>query len=225
MQDHRAYAETIDDRRHLFCVSPGTYTWKDSFASEERSSLTYYRRRLFGLALVEILGICALAFLLYYLQVSGAASLADMWATDRVVAYALLLIIPLLVFVPLNLILKLGPTWAIGTASWSSLGYILIFATPSTGHQSASVFTYMAFLTLLFIALSSAFAVPIGAMGKWLFPPSPMAWLRALRQGALISLFVVALLAMSPLGLLNWLNVFLLFTIIALTEFLFLARS
>jgi len=64
----------------------------------------------------------------------------------------------------------------------------------------------------------------LGALSWRLFPPSSPVWARAAREGALASLFVVTLLAMSPLGVLNWLNVFLVFTIIALTEFFFLAR-
>ena len=49
------------------------------------------------------------------------------------------------------------------------------------------------------------------------------AWLY-LASVCLLALFVVALLAMSPLGVLNWLNVFLVFTIVALTEFFFLGN-
>jgi len=48
---------------------------------------------------------------------------------------------------------------------------------------------------------------------------------RAIRQGGLMALFIVALLAMSPLGVLNWLNTLLLFTIVALAEFFFIARD
>ena len=182
--------------------------------------------RLAGLALAEVAGIGALALLLYYLPLSGAATMQDAWAVDRVVTYVLLLLAPLLIFLPLNSALHLGPVWLLGTGSWALLGYVLIFAAPPD-RRSASFFTYAAFLALVFVALSSALAVPVGALGRRFLPPPQRQreWVRALRQGSLLALFAVTLLAMSPLGVLNWLNVLLVFTIVALIEFFFLARA
>ena len=182
------------------------------------------KRRVIGLTLTELVGLGTVAFLLYYVSITGASRMADAWAVDRVVAYALLFVAPLLVFIPFNMALRLGPVWVLGTTSWALLGYVLFFAS-APERSTADVFTYIAFLTLMFIALGSAFAVPLGAVSNRIFPPAQPGWLRALRQGALLSLFVVTLLAMSPLGVLNWLNVFLVFTIVALTEFFFLARA
>src|SRR4051812_48091320 len=182
------------------------------------------RRRVVGLALGELAGIGALALLLYYISISGATALSDVWAADRVVAYVLLFVTPLLLFVPMNALLRLGPVWLLGTGSWALLGYLLIFAKPPA-RENADMFTYVAFLAIAFVALGSALAGPRGAVGKRVLPPSQHGWVRALRQGSLLSFFAVALLAMSPLGVLNWLNVFLVFTIVALTEFFFLARN
>jgi hypothetical protein len=182
------------------------------------------RRRLVGLALSESAGLGILAFLLYYIPLSGAALSEDFWSTDRVIAYVLLFIAPLFLFAPLSSLLNLGPVGLLGTASWAMLGYVLIF-TPAPDGRTADIFTYAAFLGLLYIALSTAFSVPLGALSRRLLPPTRMEWGRALRQGALLALFVVSLLAMSPLGVLNWLNVFLVATIVALAEFFFLARS
>jgi hypothetical protein len=186
--------------------------------------MTQSKRHLLGLALAETAGVGALAMLFYYLGVSGATGVRDVWAVDRVVVYVLLFLAPLLLFVPLNSALRLGPVWLLGTGSWALIGYLLIF-TPAPGRAEAGVLTYAAFLTILFFALGSAFALPMGALSRRFLPPSRNEWLRALRQGSLLSLFVVTLLAMSPLGVLNWLNVFLVFTIVALTEFFFLARN
>lgn len=182
------------------------------------------KRRLTGFVLAELAGFSALAMLLYYVPLSGAAGLNDVWAMDRVVAYALLFLAPLLLFVPANMALRLGPVWALGTGSCALLGYVLIFVAPPD-RQSTDILTYGAVLGLLFIALGTTFAVPLGALSKRLLPPSSAEWVRALRQGSLLALFVVTLLAMSPLGVLNWLNVLLVFTIVALSEFFFLARS
>ena len=180
--------------------------------------------RLIGLTLAELAGFGALAMLLYYVSLSGAAGLTDVLAMDRVVVYVLLFLTPVLLFVPANMALRLGPVWALGTGSWALLGYVLLFVAPPD-RRSTDIFTYAAMLGLLFIALGTAFAVPLGALSKRLLPPSPAEWVRALRQGLLLALFVVTLLAMSPLGVLNWLNVLLVFTIVALSEFFFLARS
>jgi hypothetical protein len=182
------------------------------------------KRRIAGMVLSEMAGIGTLAFLFYYLSISGALAISDVWATDRVIAYVLLFVAPLFIFGPLSALLRLGPVWALGSVSWALLGYVLIFAAPPE-RQNADILVYAAFLALLFAALASAFAVPLGAISKRLLPPTSAEWARALRQGSLLALSIVSLLAMSPLGVLNWLNVFLVFTIVALTEFFFLARG
>lgn len=179
-----------------------------------------------GIALTETAGLGSIAMLFYYLHVSGAAEQADAWSVDRVVAYLLMFVGVLLIFLPFSMALRLGPVWLLGAGSWSLLGYVLVFV-PAPGGSGASFFTYVAFLTLLFVALGSALALPLAAVGKRLLPhgnPS-IEMVRSIRQGALLSLFVVSMLAMSPLGVLNWLNIVLVFTTVSLTEFFFLARN
>lgn len=183
-------------------------------------------KRLLGFVLSELGGIGTLALLLYYLPLSGAAYISDVWATERVVAYVLLFTAPLLLFLPFSLALRLGPLWLLGTGSWALLGYVLLFV-EAPGRAEAGFLQYAAFLTFLFVALGSLLAIPLGALSKRLLPAatSTVGMVRAFRQGGLFALFVVSALAMSPLGVLNWLNALLLFTIMALTEFFFLARN
>jgi hypothetical protein len=183
-------------------------------------------RRLVGTVLSEMLGISTLALLLYYLAESGASSIGDAWAVDRAVAYLLLFAAPLLIFLPLAAVLRLGPLTLLGAGSWALLGYVLIFV-GAPDRTQADFFTYVAFLSLLFVALSSAFALPLAALSRRWLPAATASGglVRAMREGGLLSLFVVALLAMSPLSVLNWLNAFLVFTVVALTEFFFLARD
>ena len=183
-------------------------------------------RRLVGTVLSEVLGFGTVTLLFYYLQVSGAASINDPWAVDRVVAYLLLFAGPLLIFLPLAALLRLGPLTLLGAGSWAMLGYVLIFV-GAPDRAQATFFTYVAFLSLLFVALGSAFAIPLTALSrKWLPAANITGGLvRALREGGLLALFVVALMAMSPAGVLNWLNAFLVFTVVSLTEFFFLARD
>ncbi len=174
----------------------------------------------------EIAGVGALALLFYYLSITDVTSVGNVWATDRVVAYLLMFVGPLLIFLPASLALKLGPLPLVGAGSWALLGYVLIFVN-APERSGASFFSYVLFLAIVFAALASALTVPLGALSKRLLPPvSPTVGLiRALRQGALLSLFVVCVMGMTPLGVLNWLNALLVFTIVALTEFFFLARD
>lgn len=184
-------------------------------------------RRATGFILSEVAGILLLAFLFYFLQASGATAMSDIWASNRVITYVLLFVGPLLIFLPATSWLALGPVWLLGAGSWALLGYVLIFVGPPP-REEASFFTYIAFLALFFVALASLLALVAGAVGKSLLPPAATPFVnlvRALRQGALVSLFVIALMAMSPLGVLSWLNTLLVFAILALTEFFFLARN
>jgi hypothetical protein len=151
----------------------------------------------------------------------------DAWAADRIFAYALLFFGPLLVFFPFSVALRLGPVWLLGAGSWALLGYVLIFVGPPARGE-ASFFVYVAFLTLVFVALTSLLAIVAGGISRRFLPPAATPFLgmvRAIRQGGLMALFIVALLAMFPLGVLNWLNTLLLFTIVALAEFFFIARD
>lgn len=175
----------------------------------------------------EASGIFAIAFLLYFLQASGATYMTDAWATDRVIAYTLLFVGPMLIFLPFSVTLRLGPVWLLGTGSWALLGYLLLFAGPPARGE-ASFFTYVAFLAIVFTALTSLFSLAAGALSRRFLPPvaTPfVGMVRAVRQGSLLALFIVALLAMSPLGVLNWLNTLLVFAIVALTEFFFMSRD
>jgi hypothetical protein len=182
--------------------------------------------RLVGGALSVGIGLGALGLLAYYLSITNAAAVPEVWAVDRVVAYLLMFAGPLLLFLPPSVALKLGPLPLLGAGSWALLGYVLIFVGPPPREQ-AGIFTYVAFLALVFVALASALAVPLGALSHRLLPPAgrTVEMLRSYRQGALLALFAVSVLAMSPLGVLNWLNGLLVFTVVALTEFFFLARD
>jgi hypothetical protein len=177
-------------------------------------------------AFSELAGVGAVALLFYYLSISDVTRISNVWAVDRVVAYLLLFVGPLLILLPAGLALRLGPLPWLGAGSWAVLGYVLIFV-QAPARSEASFFSYVFFLAVLFAALASALAVPLGALSKRLLPPvSPtVAMIRAMRQGGLLALFVVSVMGMTPLGVLNWLNALLVFTIVALTEFFFLARD
>ena len=185
-----------------------------------------FTRRVIGLALSELAGFGALAMLIFYLPIFGMSPGSDPLGIDRIATYVLLFAAPLFIFLPFCVAFRLGPIWLLSAGSWALLGYVLLFVGPPQ-KQDATFMTYTAFLALVFVALASALSVPMGAISKYLLAPATPknGMVRALRQGSLLSLFAVILLAMSPLGVLNWLNTLLVFTIVALTEFFFLARD
>lgn len=185
------------------------------------------KRQIIGATLSELAGVGAIVLLFYYLTITDATKLADVWAIDRVVAYLLLFAGPFLMFLPASIALRLGPLPLLGAAAWAGLGYVLIFVS-APQRNTATFFDYVLFLAVLFFALGTLLAVPAGAVSKRFMPPaqSPtIETIRALRQGALVAGSVVAIMAMSPLGVLNWLNAGLVLIIAALTEFFFLARG
>ena len=191
------------------------------------SNILGNRRQIIGATLSEMAGVGAIALLFYYMAITDAVGIADIWSIDRVVVYLLLFAGPLLMFLPLSIALRLGPLPLLGAASWAGLGYILIFVS-APERATASFYDYALFLGALFCALATLLTVPAGAVSKRFLPPtaSPTAdTVRAFRQGALLAGSIAATLAMSPMGVLNWLNAGLVLIIAALTEFFFLARS
>ena len=185
-----------------------------------------FDKRAAGFLLCEGAGVVALMLLILYLPIWGTPVEQDPLSTDMLITYALLVLAPLLIFLPFSLALKLGPLWLLGTGSWAMLGYVVFFVDVSS-RQEASFFTYVAFLALVLAALASALAIPLSALSRRFLPSVSQAsqMARAFRQGGLLALCAVTLLAMSPLGVLNWLNTLLVVTIIALSEFFFLARD
>lgn len=180
---------------------------------------------LSGLSLAS--GAGAVAMLFYYLSIANVVNIPDIWAVDRVVAYLLLFVGPLLIFLPISIALRLGPLPIVGAFAWAALGYVLIFV-PAPSPGSATFLDYALFLAVIFFALGTLFVVPLGIIGKRFLPAasSPTTeTVRAFRQGALLAGAVVAIMAMSPIGVFNWLNGLLVLIIAALTEFFFLARD
>jgi hypothetical protein len=163
----------------------------------------------------------------YYLSIPNLVYIPDVWAVDRVVAYLLMFVGPLLIFLPISIALRLGPLPILGAFAMSALAYVLIFV-PAPSPGSATFLDYALFLGVTFFALGTLFVVPLGIIGKRFLPAASSATtetVRAFRQGALVAGAVVAIMAMSPIGVLNWLNGLLVLIIAALTEFFFLARD
>ena len=112
---------------------------------------------LSGLSLTS--GVGAIAMLFYYLSIANVVNIPDIWSIDRVVAYLLLFVGPLLIFLPLSIALRLGPcpSWALSRGRpWAiSLSSCL---RPLPG--SATFLDYVIFLAATFFALGTLLSSP-----------------------------------------------------------------
>ena len=183
-------------------------------------------RRGAPLAVVAGVGAGLLVLLLGVLNTQPVETLPDPWHPTRVLVYALLLAGPGLVFWALGRALGLGAFWVFGTLAWAALGGVLIFWPPPP-RAAAGPGDYLLVLALLFLALVAAFTPPL----FWVSARLAQSRLarhdlrRPLRQAILLALFLVAWAVMASFGVGNWLNVLLLFTVLALAEFFFLSRG
>ncbi len=171
------------------------------------------------------LGLVASA-LLVYLIVSGSVSgLLDTWAAQRVITYALLLLAPLLIYLPISQSLGLRYFGLFAVISWALFGYLLAFVAPPLAEQANAVW-YAIFLTLCFAVLTTIFTPIAYAIGYRFY--SLKAHRRdigrARRQAILLSLYIVAMLLLAAVSVLNPLNAILLGAATAVLEFFFLTR-
>ncbi len=171
------------------------------------------------------LGLVASALLVYLIVSGSVSSLLDTWAAQRIITYALLLLAPLLIYLPISQALGLRYFWLFAVISWALFGYLLAFVTPPLAEQ-ANVVWYAIFLALFFAVLTTIFTPLTYLVGYRFY--SLKAHRRdigrARRQAILISLYIVALLLLAAVGVLNPLNAILLGAATAVLEFFFLTR-
>jgi hypothetical protein len=179
-----------------------------------------------ALAVVACLGVGLLVLLVGLVTAQPVETSPDPWHPTRVLVYALLLLGPGAVFWAVSRALRLGFFWVFGTLAWAALGAVLIFGTPPP-RGAAGPGDYGVVLTVFGLALVAAFTPPL----FWLNARIMTARLarsdlrRPLRQAILLALGVVACALMLAFGVLNGLNLLLLFTVLALAEFFFLSRG
>ncbi len=173
------------------------------------------------------LGLLATALLVYLIVGLNVGSLLDTWAAQRIVTYALLLLAPLLIYLPISQALGLRYFWLFAVISWALFGYLLAFVTaPGNQAGQANVIQYAIFLILFFAVLTTIFT-PLAYLIGYRFY-SLKAHRRDIgrdrRQAMLLSLFIVALFILQAVGVLNPLNAILLGAATAVLEFFFLTR-
>jgi hypothetical protein len=179
-----------------------------------------------ALAVVACLGVGLLVLLVGLVAAQPVEAIPNPWHPTRVLVYALLLAGPGALFWAVSRALRLGFFWVFGTLAWAALGAVLIFGAPPD-RATAGPGDYVLVLAVLGLALVAVFTPPL----FWLNSRLLTARLarhdlrRPVRQAIMLALGVVACALMLAFGVLNWLNLLLLFTVLALAEFFFLSRA
>jgi hypothetical protein len=179
-----------------------------------------------ALAVVACLGVGLLVLLVGLVAAQPVETIPEPWHPTRVLVYALLLAGPGALFWAVCRALRLGLFWLFGTLTWAALGAVLIFGAPPTP-AAAGPGDYGVVLAALGLALVALFTPPLFWLNSRLLTArlARRDLRRPLRQAILLALGVVACALMLAFGVLNGLNLLLLFTVLALAEFFFLSRG
>ena len=171
------------------------------------------------------LGLIAVALLVYLVGGVGVGAVSDAWAASRVVTYALLLLAPLLIYLPISQALGMRYFWLFAVISWALFGYLFAFVTPPKA-SDANALWYALFLTLFFAVLVTVFT-PIAYLIGYRFyslKAHRRDLGRARRQAILVALYIIVLFLLAAIQVLNPLNALLLAAATAVLEFFFLTR-
>jgi hypothetical protein len=175
---------------------------------------------------VACLGVGLRVLLVGLVAAQPVETISNPWHPTRVLVYALLLAAPGALFWAVSRALRLGFFWLFGTLAWAALGAVLIFGAPPA-RPAAGPDDYVLVLTVLGLALVASFTPPLFWLNSRLLTArlARRDLRRPVRQAIMLALGVVACALMLAFGVLNWLNLLLLFTVLALAEFFFLSRA
>lgn len=169
------------------------------------------------------LGLVATALLLYLINGIAAGAVIDAWAGRSIAIYVLLIVAPLLIYLPISQALGLRYFWLFAVISWALFGYLLAFVTPP---QPAPLLWYAIFLPLFFAVLVTIFTPTLYVIGYRFYSLKAHRrdLGRARRQAILLALYIIALFLLAAVQVLNPLNAILLAAATAVLEFFFLTR-
>jgi hypothetical protein len=180
--------------------------------------------RIFGWVAVYIAaGIAWLA--VYGMMVNyDVGAVRDFVAFERLIAYGLFILAPMLTFLPIGRGLKIPLYELEAVAAWSTLLFMITFIDP--GNYPALP-VLLVFLISLMMSLATIFTLVSYAIGYRLLTRRSQRYdfLRARREGYLVSMFLVGLLLLHLLDVLTIVNGALLGLIIVLLEVFLLSRG
>ncbi|MBN1485840.1 MAG: hypothetical protein JXA37_14090 [Chloroflexia bacterium] len=184
------------------------------------------RRLIWPLAMTA--GICwaSWIYFLFIFQVGAISNPADPW---RIAFYVLLILAPGITFFPVGIWLGWRPFALYAVLSWAAFGYLLAFSPPPTAVLTGlrTPFAVWYFFLALFAVCTTVLTPLAHAVGLRLFSSRTHQrdLLRAWREAALLSFYIVGLALARSLGLLTWPIALLSLLFMALLEALFLARK
>lgn len=150
--------------------------------------------------------------------------LSDFTHQDRILAYGAFILAPLLTFMPIGRALKIPLYELEAVVAWSTLLFVIAFVNPG---PYPSLPVLLLFLVSLMMSLATIFTLVSYAVGYRLLTRRSQRYdfLRARREGYLVSMFLVGLLLLHLLEVLTIINAALLALIIVLLEIFLLSRG
>ncbi len=165
-------------------------------------------------------GTLALWRVLFWLVVErNVGAIADFWAPERLLAYAVFIAAPAATFWPLSRWVRVPFLTIEATIGWSTTGYVVTFVDPSRVHGALAM---LIVLLPLLVAVSSLFTVAAAWITQRVASRrgGQMDPLRARRRGYVLGFFTVGCLLLQSLDALTFLNVGLLALIAVFVELL-----
>ena len=148
----------------------------------------------------------------------------EFFAPMRILAYAVFVLAPLLTFLPVARLLSIPLYDLEAVTAWSTLLFVITFINPG---EYPSLPVLLIFLVSLMMALATIFTLVSYAVGYRLLTRRSQRYdfLRARREGYLVSMFLVGLLLLHLLEVLTIVNGALLALIVILLEIFLLSRG
>jgi hypothetical protein len=160
----------------------------------------------------------------FLIVVHDVGSIGDFQHQDRILAYGAFVLAPLLTFMPIGRTLKIPLYELEAVVAWSMLLFVVTFVDPGS-YPSLPVL--LLFLVSLTMSLATIFTLVSYAVGYRLLTRRSQRYdfLRARREGYLISMFLVGVLLLHLLDVLSIINATLLLLIVVLLEVFLLSRG
>lgn len=180
--------------------------------------------RIFGWTALILAASLAWAGVYLLIVTYDVGRLNEFLHQDRVLAYGAFILAPLLTFMPIGRVLRIPLYELEAVVAWSTLLFTLTFIEPGT-YPPLPVL--LLFLVSLMMSLATIFTLFSYAVGYRLLTRRSQRYdfLRARREGYLISMFLVGVLLLHMLEVLTIINAALLGLIIVLLEIFLLSRG
>lgn len=176
--------------------------------------------RLLWLATV----VTAWTLVVVLITVRNIGEIGDFWAPERLAAYAVFVLAPVVTFLPISRALHIPLYDLEAIVAWSTLAFAVTFLDPGENPPAVAL---LIVLVSLVMSLATIFTLVSYAVGLRLFARRSQRYdfVRARREGYLISMFAVGCLLLLALDVLTVVNAALLGLLLLLIEIFLLSRG